>query len=1521
MTRAPAPDTFARRLVVIAVSEYDDGSAADQEAFGRAITAQAAEVKDWWAHPSLDDERRFEISEAKQLHDLCDLRTFLLEKDLGNADDDEALVVYITGHGLAPVNSAQHFLQLRDTYVDRPYATAFPTAEIITTVLDSHATHVLVMVDSCFSGRLETELKTTLKGLRQERRTLASLVVLVAGNDLSTPSLNAFANLLRAVREHCEDETNGFAERHLSWQDWRNIVREVFDPSTMADLVYAWPTPSASTERAQEQLSPCLPNPGQAGTEPVVQASSRQVGWTRAQLDAFWVARAAGTSEPDDPGWYFTGRTELVQQILAFLTGSDGVLIVTGVAGSGKSALLARTVTLSDSWFRAAPAYRALVTRIPADLQVPEGAVDAAVLARNTDPDELARALCEALGTGSSGVSPSPADGDRGGHLARLRNLLQSEARQRGEPLTLVIDGIDEATNPTRVITDLLRPLAQLRMPDERPAVRLLLGIRSTRPDGSSVADAPAAHPRTPDLLDLLVRATAAGTPVRTDDPDTAQDIASYVHALLEAPYEGQAGGEASAAPPIDRYAELAQAVAREASPSFLDARIAAERLRARCILPYPDDTEWLQTLREGTEALLREDLRDVAGTHFTPAEQLMSALRATALAYGAGLPWADIWPAAVDCLSETSVADPDDVIRKVWDSRLSGYLTTAVEDGRTVYRPVHERISETLRYAPGTLLGTSENGVRERLSDEEISDSHRALVRAFGRLIPPAGHDFAPHPYLRRHLVAHAATAKALDASHVPVHFLPWETSGTVRGALGLPANPTTSTLHLASWARIEPFLADAPPSVRADSLDLAALGVAREYDGTARSTRDTTESEAVPTPRGENDVAPEHPLVVPRWNELRVPGNLLGRTQAEVLSLASFTLPDGTVLVAAGDSAGEVRLWDPVTGTDFGLPVRRGSYARALAVLADRRGHPLLAVGCVKGAWLYDPQSGHIDHLPVSVPVYALAVVPTAEGSTRLALGTSEGLIICDPVAREVLSRTPHATMWGDAVKALAALQLPDGRTLLAVGGEGSVVTVLDAESLTPVSEVWGQGRGVAALALYVRSDGGPRLVAASRSTGRVRNYDAWTGEENAAAVIRESAVTICPYPVERGPRTETLLALGLGRGGSVRIWDPETGLAVRDFAANHERRVKGLAVLETDRRAPMLVSGSEDHAVRVWDPSIPASQLGSRQEETRDGSIMEPYPVEGSAALILRSTLPQALDVVSTVTGDVHWRIHLPEEVAAKELTAVTSHVWPDGTVSVIVGTNGGVIMRWDQENGWSRMPEPNRTAFSRPVHDRTRVRALTTFRDHATARVFLAGGTSSGTVFFHDLVTGGPWPVVRAQSAIRALAAVPSAEGTTVAYSAAAAVRFCRPGQSPVGRLPARIGIVNSLATYVVEGDTVLLATGGSDGVIRFWSPDAPKREALPALDGHQGPVTDITSFRVSHTAPHLLATVGERDTTVRVWDPRTGEEVTRIVTGAGLTSLCATLAPSEAQLADPVIAFGGTAGVGAVSVRL
>lgn len=107
MTEEHVPSTFHRRLVVIAVSDYDNGTPAEREAFRAGISAQVSVVEDWWAGERLEAERRFTpAAPPKPLLSVHDLRCFLIDQDLADADDDEALVIYITGHGLAPADGS-----------------------------------------------------------------------------------------------------------------------------------------------------------------------------------------------------------------------------------------------------------------------------------------------------------------------------------------------------------------------------------------------------------------------------------------------------------------------------------------------------------------------------------------------------------------------------------------------------------------------------------------------------------------------------------------------------------------------------------------------------------------------------------------------------------------------------------------------------------------------------------------------------------------------------------------------------------------------------------------------------------------------------------------------------------------------------------------------------------------------------------------------------------------------------------------------------------------------------------------------------------------------------------------------------------------------------------------------------------------------------------------------------------------------------------------------------------------------
>ncbi|MEU0786827.1 AAA family ATPase [Streptomyces sp. NPDC006173] len=1504
MTEEHVPATYKRRLVVIAVSEYDDGTPARRTAFREGISAQVAVIEDWWNSPHLDDQRRFTPSHPpKPVQCVHDLRAFLIDENLIEAQDDEALVIYLTGHGLAPAGG-RHFLRLPDTHTDRPLATAFPTAELIAAALDSPAEHVLVMVDSCFSGRLAEELDSALKALHPDRHALSSLVVLTAGNENSTPRLRAFTSALAAVHAYCADEANGYAASHLSWEDFHAILEAVWNEAQMADIHVLWPPRSVSRQLAARELSPCLPNPGHTDTSLIEDARS-QLGWTRRDLDDYWISRATGQMS-GDTGWYFTGRATLVTRINAFLAGDDNALVVTGQAGSGKSALLARLVTLSDPRFCDNPAYRTYLEAIPEELKVPVGAIDAAVLARNTEPPELAAALYQAL----TGRHAQPGQETSALLLAHARAAVD----RTGRPLTVVVDGIDEARNPRRVITDVLRPLARLRRQD-RPAIRLILGIRSSPPParrhlpGHGPADErlidELRHTLHVDrgLLDLLRQATHAPMPLRTDDDSARDDIAAYTAALLRT--EPAAGTRLTYRNDED-VRDVAAAIAEEVSPSFLDARLAAQQLHARPYLPSPSDTRWRRQLRQGTQELLRQDLADVAQHTRTRPENLLAVLRATAFALGAGLPWASVWPAAVHSL-EPGCDAPETAIRVVRDSRLTGYLTTAVEDGRTVYRPIHERVSETLRTAPHTLL------VQQPLPDTADTSSvaaHRSLTGAFSRLLADAPEQ-PPHPYLRRHLIAHAEEGQVLDDTHVPASFLPFESQGRIRGTLGLPLTPQPATQRLSAWARIEPFLADAPPEARADSLALAERA---------------TDDQPSPLP----PAMPRSPSLTARWNHLALPGNILAGTTNDIYDLVTFRTADQTSIVAAGHADGTVTMWDTHTGQPFGAPFTQlGRHARTMAVTeaTTRRGDPRLLVGTDKGLWHCDPDTGDIRRL---LPGRIRAITPftSPEHGPLLAVAEPHAVLILDPHTGQIIqSRDRHDDRRTGTVHALEPILLPGGQVLLALGEDGSHVPLLDAHTLETVGELPGQGMGTAALQSFTTQSGEVRLAIASRSGKGVRIFDLLTLRQERHAPIRQSvsSMALCPRPY-----AEPLLLLGSGTDGRMTVIDTATGEELPQLPAGHTQPVRALAVLPAagppHRTGPgrppshpgrhLVVSGSLDGTIRLWQPD--------RED------IAHTPPTDSSARHV--ALLPQSDGPPRLLSGNDTSRIsehslhtgrsepiHYVEDLPGRRITALAAsdQAQPGYPGLLAVGYSNGSLYLHTEEGEQHELREP-----SYPAHRRGHVRTMAFLPGPPDSPVLAAGFTDARLEYFHlgERPTRS-WATQVADGPVRCLAVTPTGEPPLLAV-ADRTVRLLEAGRKPYARLPQSVFSAHSLAFITAPAlPGLFLATGGADGAIRLWDPQAPRQEALPVLHGHRGRVTALTALHhPSHTQP-LLISASSDDTSIRIWEYQTGEEIQRLVTAAPITSLV--VLPSEASPTDspPTIVFGSPRGIGAVTVHL
>ncbi|WP_159044319.1 AAA family ATPase [Streptomyces sp. NRRL B-24085] len=1456
MSRSTVPETKKRILIEIAVSDYDTGDASRDAAFKTAIDAQVAAVRDWWTHKDLSTEHRFNVVAPQQLQDVYELRAFLDEQRPENAAHNEALVIYITGHGVSRP-SGDHFLLLPKSRTHRLPATAFPTADLITRVLDSDADHILVMVDSCYSGVLREELMRHCQALSDTRQQLNSLVVISSANETGTPHPEQFTRFLGSVVAHFATQESGFARSHLSFEELFTAMTALYESGVAPEVQFLWPKHTLPGRKDHTQPSPCLPNPGYE---------------LRPDLDSYWLSRASGRPSHDDLGWYFTGRTSHVRRLTEFLKEGSGSLVVTGEAGSGKSALLAWVVTLSTPTFRSDEKYRSVIEAVPPDHLVPLGAVDAAVLGRNMDVDDLAAALYTAL------ADQPPAEGRGGTPLDQLLDHVVATVREEGRPLTIVIDGIDEARNPRSIVTNLIRRLADQWTDDGQPAVRMLLGIRSAQvgtldrlrpsPDQAS------------DLLHLLIRSTDASEPLRTDT-GTTEDIEAYAGTLFRVLFDGSD-------PDPGLLHEVAAVVAQMVAPSFLDTRLAVEAIRARGRLPDPNDVEWRRNLRQGTRELLRQDIAALGRHTGLPAEHVVQVLRATALAQGAGLPWAEVWPCAVAALAEGAISAPDTVIRGVRESRLKGYLTTGVEDDRYVYRPIHDRISEVLREDPRVLLGGEAPPNAPEASAARVREAHRQLAGAFSALQEMK--TVPPHPYLRRHLVQHAAAGGVLNDQIITEKFLPYETSGNVRGTLGLLSEHAEGTRRLFAWSGIEPFLADASPPARAESLHFAQWG---------------PEAETASSPDGMPSLVGGH--LVPRWKDFTVAGNVLAREDTDVHSLVSFTLRDGTPLTATGGADGTVRVWDPSTVAPVGPPIPGyGPFARTLSVITRPGQDPLLAVGCDSGVWTCDPLSGQHTPPPITASVHDMVAIRNREGVVRLAIGTSDGLVLCDPRAGTVVSSDADAGAPAGQVNALVAVALSGDRTLLAVGGAG-IVEILDGVSLDPVCAVPFPEDQISALALLKRRGGSPLLVTATASSKTVRFWDALTGTERRHSAIRRSAAVLTPYPQPSG---DDLLALGTG-DGAVQLWDPDTGEEVCRFPTAHTSAVTALTIVSAPDGVSVLVSASLDRTVRVWNPEASTGRTVS-SAQSADGTLLAVLPGSRGSAELVSVGPDRNLVVRSATTGEATEPIPLPQTGVDGPVTALATHTSADGSALVFVGLPDKTVGCWN--GSWQLM------------------NAWTSHEEHATAfaafsdgtRTVLAVGTSRGSVAYCDPTNGEVlgWLHNRHDSGpVCALAYLPLPSGGVLAMGSDQGVSLSRPFQPPHAQWPGDVGPVESLA--VCPGDDEgewFLAAGGVDGRVHLWAPAAPEQQPYTLLSRHNGPVSALGIVRPSGSRP-LIVSSGRKDTTVRLCHARTGEEVLRLVTGTSLTSLCVPPLYDRPTAQHPLIAFGGPAGIAAVTLRL
>jgi hypothetical protein len=371
-------------------------------------------------------------------------------------------------------------------------------------------------------------------------------------------------------------------------------------------------------------------------------------------------------AEHGELSWYFQGRHSERARITTWLraTGS-GMLVVTGRAGSGKSALLGNVLVHALPDLRDALARRGLTTALPADQLPPDGVFDAVIhLSGLTLPQVTAR-LAAAAGLGAL---PSAADPDLG--IAGDIDWLAEQLANRGRPFTVLADALDEAVDPLDTAGTVLARVAA------QTGVRVVVGTRAST---NETPDAPAEDTNLLDALTARAAATdqAAGVVWVERDP---QAVAAYVtHRLRAARDHGRRqmavpGIRAVTDTDIDRAAAAVAAQDRE----FLHARLAVYELI--------EEPTLLTVGRAGAlAAVLRGDHQDLFGKALDRLGRLDDRypvlLHALAHARGRGVPEADgIWATLACALAPTSEDQPD---RTGWAGTITGLLRDCWVTGR----------------------------------------------------------------------------------------------------------------------------------------------------------------------------------------------------------------------------------------------------------------------------------------------------------------------------------------------------------------------------------------------------------------------------------------------------------------------------------------------------------------------------------------------------------------------------------------------------------------------------------------------------------------------------------------------------------------------------------------------------------------------------------------------------------------------------------------------------------------------
>ncbi|MFI5906727.1 hypothetical protein [Dactylosporangium sp. NPDC051541] len=521
----------------------------------------------------------------------------------------------------------------------------------------------LVVIEACWSSRFVDRLNALLA----EGPVGADAVMLVGVSADGAVPIGRFRSALQA----CLQE-NFRSNRRIEL--WR-LVGEL-DRRLAGGLVIGRRLGSAALERATTPIAATVSVPLD-----MLRLLEDAVNQLSADERRHFLAKAQAAEE-GEVSWFFQGRDEETRVISEWLRSThSGLFVVTGPAGSGKSALLGHALVHSLPELRDALILAGLIEPLRGADDPPENAFDLVIHLAG-----MSVAGCVIRIANGAGLGPVPTAGQDGGSAIDVAGdiaWLLGALLSRTGSFTVLADALDEALDPVAMAGSLLRPLARL------DNVRVVVGTRASTRESP---DFPAGTDR--NLLDALGVQAGAETFLAVERDDKA--IARYVARRLTV---ARAQDERLAGVSGAMVADAARRVAAR-NRHFLFARLAVYELIARPELLAGDRHDDLDALLNGDHS----DLFAAAVARLESWSAQSSALLwALALARGRGVPIRDgIWATMASALHQGPAAINDGDISELL-ARAQPYIAIDTQQDNTVYRLAHRTFLEFFRSAWST--------------------------------------------------------------------------------------------------------------------------------------------------------------------------------------------------------------------------------------------------------------------------------------------------------------------------------------------------------------------------------------------------------------------------------------------------------------------------------------------------------------------------------------------------------------------------------------------------------------------------------------------------------------------------------------------------------------------------------------------------------------------------------------------------------------------------------------------------